>query len=86
MNKIGKYRTIPKNTKVWSISLQENVYFDKDIVVKITNKTYGEKDYVFETIQLELFKNMIPTCIDKANGEVSFNYDNTKDFSFDLPF
>jgi len=86
MSKIDKLRLIPKNTKVYSIALQENIFFEKDMIVKITNEVLDNDNYVFGKLQLELFKNMLPTCIDKANGDVSFNYDDTKHYSLDLPF
>jgi hypothetical protein len=37
---------IPSGTKVWSVDLQENVSFDKDIFVSLEHKTTIH-DYVF---------------------------------------
>jgi hypothetical protein len=80
MGKIDKLRTIPKGTKVWSIQLQNNVIFDKDIVVKITNTVYHNDDHVFGFICEELFKHIIPGILEHKNKQLSFRYSETKKF------
>ena len=85
MSKIGKYRMIPAGTKVWSIALQENVTFDKDIPVKITNTVIGNKTYVYGTLQLLLFEYMIPSVMDKANGDIGFSLKDTTKWEVPKP-
>jgi hypothetical protein len=58
--KVGDLRLIPKGTVVWSVSLQENVSFERDIPIKITNTIYNNDEYFYGILQLELFNHMIP--------------------------
>jgi hypothetical protein len=78
--KIGEYRIIPKGTKFWSIALQAIITLDDDYIVKITNLVCGNGDYFFGNLQDEFFKHMIPTLVDKTNGEIGINYSETKKY------
>lgn len=75
--KVGKYRLISKGTKFWSISLQEMIALDNDIPVKITNTVHGNDDYFYGILQLELFNFMIPSLVDKTNGDVGILFSKT---------
>jgi len=84
---MSEFRMIPAKTKVWLISIQENVFFDNDIPVKITNRIIGEDDYVYGTLQLLLFNipGMIPTVLDKVNGDVGFSLKETIEWEIPNP-
>lgn len=77
---IGKIRTIPAGTKVFSIALQEEIKFERDIIVKVSNTIYGNKDYVFGKIQILLFEMTFPTLLDKSNGDIGFQLSDTKKY------
>lgn len=62
------------------IILQENVSFEKDLPVKITNTVYNNDDYFYGMLQLELFKHRFPGLVDKANGDVGLSYKETKKY------
>lgn len=51
-----KLYTLPANTSVWSIDLQENVKFDRDVYVILMNTTVLN-DYVFVK-KVERFENI----------------------------
>lgn len=79
---IGEYRLIPKGAKVWSIALQENVKFEKNLIVRITNTTGKSSDGVFGQLGEVLYElpGCIPTLVEKSNGDVSFSYSKTKPY------
>ena len=81
--KIGELRLIPKGTKVFSIILQENVVFDRDVVVKVDARIIGEKNFFFGKMQLILFNfpGAIPGIVDKAHGDLSLDIRNTKPYT-----
>ena len=83
LKKIGTYRLIPAGTTVFSISLQENIKFEKDIITSITNTVYFNDDFVFGTIQTLLFNlpGYIPTLISKNQGDISFKISDTKEYN-----
>ena len=85
-NKIGELRLIPAGTEVWSISLQERVKFNRDVVVKITNTVAFDDDFVFGMIQLTLFlAGPFPGIMDKVNGDIDFSYKDTLPYELPKP-
>jgi len=68
-----EFRLIKAGTKVWSIALQENVTFEKDLPVKITNTVHGNEDALYGTLQLFLFEHAIPAIMNKVNGDIGFS-------------
>lgn len=75
------YRSIPANTEVFSIALQEKIKFSNDIVVSISN-TYKDcfsDEYVFAKLQLKLFDDT--SLLDKTNGDLTINLKNTQNFN-----
>ena len=85
MSKIDKLRLIPAGTKVFSISLQQNVMFDRDVVVKAQHTVIGDDRWVFGTIQEITGLTSIPGHYDKAHSELSFNYKETKPYTLPEP-
>ena len=86
MDKIGKLRLIPTGTEVWSISLQEQVKFNRDVVVKITNTVAFDDDYVFGILQLTFFlAGPFPGITDKTHGDISFSYKKTLPYELPKP-
>lgn len=73
MSKIGEVYILPANNAVWSIQLQENVKFERDILVAITSTCHGH-DHVFATILVE-FKNL---ALSFATGTDMSSYMMTK--------
>ncbi len=65
-------------------ALQENIIFQKDVIVKITNTTGKNSDGVFGKLIMVLFDipGYIPSLIVKNNGDVSFLYSTTKPYQF----
>ena len=81
--KIGELRLIPAGVKVWSISLQKNVTFDKDVIVEITNTCHGDDFYFFGKMKTVLFNapGMIPGIMDDTNGNLgSIDIRETKSY------
>jgi hypothetical protein len=71
--KTHKLYTLPANTKVWSIDLQESISIDKDIPVCIENTTtFG--DYIF-VVKLIKFENM---ALSMTMGTDGSSYKKTK--------
>jgi hypothetical protein len=68
-----KVYTLPANTKVWSIDLQENICLDRDIPVCVENTTtFG--DYIF-VVKLIKFENM---ALSMTMGTDCSSYKKTK--------
>ncbi len=82
--KIGDYRLIPKGKKVFSISLQENVIFEKDMVIEITHTCIGN-NCVFANLMLVLFEASFPGIAPKAHGEVSVDFNETLPYKLPEP-
>ncbi len=79
--KIGELRVIPKGTKVWVIALQENMFFEKDVIVEITHRFFNNNKNCFGKLKLVLFEySGIPGLVDKANGDIMFSYNETKPY------
>lgn len=73
--KIDELRLLKAGTKCFSIPLQENIAFLNDVVVKISNRIYGSKDYCFGNIQIYSFLG--DNFHNKANGDIGFNFSET---------
>jgi hypothetical protein len=78
---LDKIYVLKAGEKVFSIALQENIRFEKDVYVKITNTIYNSDDCVFGNIQLRMHnlhasyltgKDMTG-FIDTAHGDISVN-------------
>ena len=74
MSLIGKYYTIPANTELFCIEVQENIRFSKDIIVEITNTCVPNIDLIFVKRKQLLFNiiGFIPCLID-AGGKFAYN-------------
>ena len=86
------YRLIPKKTPVWSTALQENITFDKDMIIKITlgvgtDAVNFDFEYVYGKLQLLLFNmpGFIPTLLDKANGDIGIDFTKTLPYAPPAP-
>lgn len=84
---IGKYRLIKAGTVIFSTALQENIKFEKDVIVKVTNHIFGSNDCVFGELQMLLFNmvGFIPGLVPKANGTVTFNISDTIKYKIPEP-
>ena len=84
---INQLRLLSAGKKIFSIALQENVIFEKDVIIKVTNTCYGDDDNVFGTIQIVTgnMPGFIPTTYDKAHGEVAFKISDTKVYTLPEP-
>ena len=80
--KIGAYRLLPAGTYVWTIALQEQVCFQKDMIVEVTNLTYDMPELFFGKIKMAFFEHYgIPGYADKADGELgSMKFSDTKPY------
>ncbi len=74
MSLIGKYYTIPANTELFCIEVQENIRFSKDIIVEITNTCVPNIDLMFVKRKQLLFNmiGFIPCLID-AGGKFTYS-------------
>ena len=83
----NEYRLIPAGIKVWLISLQEHVRFEKDLPVRITNRIIGTDKYVYGKLQLLLFNTPtgIPGVTDKLHGDVGFTLSDTTNWTIPEP-
>lgn len=72
-----QYRLILSNTEVFSIALQENIKFSKDIIVSISNNynDFSNDEQIFAKKQISLFNDT--SLLDKANGDLIINIKNT---------
>jgi hypothetical protein len=83
---IGELRLIPAGIKVWSIALQKNVIFDKDVIVEITNTIYGDDFHFFgkmKTITGNI-PGFIPGIMDDVNGDLG-SVDIRKTNPYEMP-
>jgi hypothetical protein len=79
MDVIDKIYVLKAGEKVFSIALQENIRFEKDIYVKVTNTIYNSDDYVFGNKQLRmhnlhlsyLAEKDMSSFLDTAHGDIS---------------
>ena len=86
--KIGEYRILPADEKVWAIALQEVITFDREQIIEITNTIFGTEVYVFGKIKFLTgnIPGLIPTLVDKHNGDLgSINYDKTLPYKLPKP-
>lgn len=84
--KIGELRLIKAGTKVRSLSLQENIIFEKDMIVEITNTICTDNVHFFGKLKMILFETTIPGITDKANGEVgTININDTLPYKLPKP-
>ena len=91
--KIDDYRLLPAGKPVWSISLQENITFIDDQVIKVRHllESVGEPDFFDGKLQLmhlgvfyEGFTSG-PSFVDKTNGDLgSIRIEDTKEFVIDI--
>ena len=51
---IDKIYVLKAGEKVFSVALQENIRFEKDVYVKVTNTIYHSDDCVFGNIQIRM--------------------------------
>lgn len=72
--------TIPKNTFFWSISLQESVSCDRDLIIDVKQQTtcnddiFGFIQIKFENILLQQYMGTDAISFrDKVNGEISID-------------
>lgn len=81
---IGDYRLFPKGEMLFSIALQENISFEKDIVIEVEHSIIGSDKFFFGKIKI-LFGvgTQLPGISDKTNGGVTF--DVTKTTLFKMP-
>jgi hypothetical protein len=79
---IDKCYLLKAGKKVFSIALQENITFDRDVVVKVTNTLIDQKDWVFGNLQIK-FLNLtlgsaagkdMSSYVDKTHGELSLRF------------
>ena len=78
---IGDLFILPKNTPVWSLSLQNMVMFLDDQYVKITHTVYDKKT-IFAMIQLRFENIMLQqylgkeaiNYVDKTNSEIELSF------------
>lgn len=76
---IDKIYVLPAGEKVFSIALQENIRFEKDIYVKVTNTIYNSDDCVFGNKQLRMHNLQLSdlagkdmsSFLDTAHGDIS---------------
>lgn len=80
--KIGSYRLLPAGTYVKSLSLQEQICFQKDMIVEVTNLICGDTEHFFGKIKLAFFEHYgVPGYTDKANGELgTMKFSETKPY------
>jgi hypothetical protein len=84
---IGEHRLLPKGTRVFSTALQENVVFDNDVIVTVTNRINGPGSFVFANMQMLLFNfpGHIPTLVEKAHGTLSLKFEDTLPYKVPEP-
>ena len=78
---IDKIYILKAGEKVFSVALQENVTFEKDLYIKVTNTVYNSDDWVFGNIQLRMHNLQLSdlagkdmsSFLDTAHGDISVN-------------
>lgn len=75
-----RYRLIPKGTSVFSIALQENIIFEKDMIVQNDGQGFGK-------LMMILFNALgcIPGITTKTNGDISFDIKKSKPYTVSKP-
>ena len=79
---VGDYRLLLKGNKVFSIGLQQTVYFDKDIILEVINTT-GSDSY-FGKMKNLYFNNRAgytPILTDNIHGQVTFEIQDTAPYT-----
>ena len=77
---INSLRLIPKGTEVFSITLQHNIRFSKDILIKITNTVTSDDTTIFADIIEVTFPATIPG-IRNMNQSLCTSIDKTKPYT-----
>ena len=81
-----KYRLVKSGTSIFSISMQESIKFDRDVIVEITGREgiiFNGDNLIFCKLKMLLFNvpNQIPCLVDKG---VSQEFDIK--YSYTLPY
>ena len=84
---IGKYRLIPKGIVVFSTALQENIKFEKDVIVEIRNTIIGDKREFWGKLKMLLFNvpGCMPVLVDSVKGDIGVSFDKTKPYEIPKP-
>jgi len=75
---IGTLLNVPKGTYVWCINLQEQISFEKDKIVKVTNRIIGSSDYLYGIIQQIDPRDLYCERLIDSSIEIGFSYKNTE--------
>ncbi len=90
LNTIDKIYILKANTLVFSIALQENIRFNNDVYLKVTNTLYNDDDSVFGILQgrisnlnlsFMLGKDM-SSFYDKTHGDVATKLSDLTPYEF----
>ena len=76
-------RLLPKGTYVRSLTLQERICFEEDMIIEIDMFSTNDRSY-YGTVQILLFEHMMPTLLPKLYGEISGLYDDTYEYEISL--
>ena len=83
--KVGDYIILPKNKEIWSISLQENIRINREVIVKLTHGCIGHDTYFYGNI-CEVFGMLLyPTLYEKTNGDVGLDISDCKKYKLPKP-
>ena len=64
-----------------------NVIFEEDVIVEITNRIIGEKNFFFGKMKMLLFNfpGYIPGLVDKCNADLCLDFRATKNYKLPEP-
>ncbi len=80
---VGDLCSIPAETPIWCVTLQDTIKFQKEIICEVTNTTFDDKTYFVKKKEV-LFNapGMIPGAID---GQGEFHVSKEVLSSYKLP-
>lgn len=78
--KVGDLRSVPKGIMFWSTKNQANLMTTEETIIKVTNRVYGDNDYVFAAPQQILFEHLIPGITAKGNDSWGISLKKTSPY------